>query len=83
MPLENLIYNIKKPFIYVLCVFYSKLASQFTAMEVRNSKFAVFIDVFTPNTYIMVVMSDRNIRKLCKLVLLRSSLFKCTFHFYI
>lgn len=32
-------------------------------MEVRNSNFAVFIDVFTPNTYIMVVMSDPTIRK--------------------
>jgi len=39
----------------------SKLASQFTAMEVRNSNFAVFIDIFTPNTYIMVVMSDPDI----------------------
>lgn len=39
----------------------SKLASQFTSMEVRNSNFAVFIDLFTPNTYIMVVMSDPTI----------------------
>ena len=32
-------------------------------MEVRNSAFAAFIDVFTPNTYVMVIMSDSSIRK--------------------
>eukprot|EP00095_Tigriopus_kingsejongensis_P000285 snap_masked-scaffold816_size93094-processed-gene-0.8 protein:Tk00285 transcript:snap_masked-scaffold816_size93094-processed-gene-0.8-mRNA-1 annotation:"ras-related gtp-binding protein a" len=36
----------------------SKIASQFQFMEVRNSKFAAFIDVFTSNTYICVVMSN-------------------------
>lgn len=36
----------------------SKLAAQFKFMEVRNSQFACFIDVFTPNTYICVVMSE-------------------------
>ena len=33
-------------------------------MEVRNSNFAAFIDVFTSNTYVMVIMSDPSIRKL-------------------
>jgi len=42
----------------------SKLAAAFQSMEVRNSRFAAFIDVFTPNTYVMVVMSDPGIRKL-------------------
>lgn len=32
-------------------------------MEVRNSNFAAFIDVFTSNTYVMVIMSDPSIRK--------------------
>lgn len=41
----------------------SKLAAQFQNMELRNSQFAAFIDVFTPNTYIMVVMSDPSIGK--------------------
>ncbi|CAN7997486.1 unnamed protein product, partial [Ixodes hexagonus] len=36
----------------------SKLAAQFHSMEVRNGNFAAFIDVFTPNTYIMVIMAD-------------------------
>lgn len=36
----------------------SKLAAQFHSMEVRNGSFAAFIDLFTPNTYIMVVMAD-------------------------
>lgn len=39
----------------------SKVAAQFTSMEVRNSNFAAFIDVFTTNTYIMVIMSDSQI----------------------
>lgn len=33
------------------------------SMEVRNSNFAAFIDVFTSNTYVMVIMSDPGIRK--------------------
>lgn len=41
----------------------SKLQAQFQSMEVRNSQFAAFIDVFTPNTYVMVIMSDPTIRK--------------------
>lgn len=36
----------------------SKIASQFQFMEVRNSKFAAFIDVFTSNTYICLVMNN-------------------------
>ena len=32
-------------------------------MEVRNSCFAAFIDFFTPNTYVMVIMSDPTIRE--------------------
>lgn len=43
----------------------SKLAAQFQSMEVRNSNFAGFIDLFTANTYVMVIMSDSSIRKCC------------------
>ena len=43
---------------------FSKLQAQFQSMEVRNSQFSAFIDVFTPNTYVMVIMSDPTIRKL-------------------
>lgn len=43
----------------------SKLAAQFQSMEVRNSNFAAFIDVFTSNTYVMVVTSDSTIRESC------------------
>ena len=41
----------------------TKLAAQFQSMEVRNSNFAAYMDVFTPNTYVMVVCSDSTIRK--------------------
>jgi Ras-related GTP-binding protein A/B len=30
-------------------------------MELRNSRFAAFIDIFTQNTYVMVIMSDSSI----------------------
>lgn len=33
-------------------------------MEVRNSTFACFIELCTPNTYVMVVISDPTICKL-------------------
>lgn len=36
----------------------SKTQAQFQGMEVRNSNFTAFIDFFTTNTYIMVIMSD-------------------------
>lgn len=41
----------------------SKLAASFQSMEVHNSCFAAFVDIFTPNTYVMVIMSDPTIRK--------------------
>ncbi|KAF3920084.1 hypothetical protein AA313_de0200825 [Arthrobotrys entomopaga] len=34
----------------------SKMASNFTAFELRAHKFSAFIDILTPNTYILVVM---------------------------
>merc|ERR1719391_1359254 len=39
----------------------SKLAAHFQSMEVRNSNFSAFIDVFTANTYVMVIVSDSQI----------------------
>jgi Ras-related GTP-binding protein A/B len=38
-----------------------KAQSQFQGMEVSNSKFTAFIDAFTANTYIMVIVSDPNV----------------------
>lgn len=35
-----------------------KAQSQFQGMEVRNSRFCAFIDAFTANTYIMVIVSN-------------------------
>jgi Ras-related GTP-binding protein A/B len=40
----------------------SKSQAQFQGMEVRNSNFTAFMDFFTTNTYIMVIMSDRSIQ---------------------
>lgn len=48
---------------FILFLNSSKLAASFQSMEVRNSNFAAFIDVFTSNTYVMVIMSDPSIRK--------------------
>ncbi|CAI4232939.1 unnamed protein product [Auanema sp. JU1783] len=39
----------------------NKMHSHFEYMQVRNSKFAAFIDSFTPNTFIMVIVSDGNV----------------------
>jgi len=36
----------------------SKSGSQFSKMEIRNSHFTAFIDQFTSNTYVMVIMKD-------------------------
>ena len=47
----------------LLVYVHSKLQAQFKSMEVRNHTFAAFIDIFTPNTYVMVIMTDSSIRK--------------------
>ncbi|XP_028404561.1 ras-related GTP-binding protein A-like [Dendronephthya gigantea] len=46
----------------------SKLHAHFQSMEVRNSGFAAFIDVFTANTYVMVIMSDSTISSAATLI---------------
>jgi len=38
----------------------SKTMSQFQGMEVRNSNFTAYIDLFTGNTYIMVIIAKNN-----------------------
>eukprot|EP00934_Nitzschia_sp_Nitz4_P002467 Nitzschia sp. Nitz4//scaffold133_size116822//85951//87123//NITZ4_003816-RA/size116822-processed-gene-0.152-mRNA-1//-1//CDS//3329535423//2457//frame0 len=35
-----------------------KAASEFQGMQVQNSRFSAYIDAFTANTYIMVIVSD-------------------------
>lgn len=61
----------------VVYIYSSKLAAQFQSMEVRNSNFAAFIDMFTSNTYVMVIMSDPGIRKFyaCVDLLLSSQIY--------
>mmetsp|Transcript_21481 Transcript_21481/g.31956 ORF Transcript_21481/g.31956 Transcript_21481/m.31956 type:complete len:306 (-) Transcript_21481:156-1073(-) len=39
-----------------------KTQARFRSMEVKNSKFMAFVDVFTSNTYIMVIMSNPRIQ---------------------
>ncbi|PAV64306.1 hypothetical protein WR25_25377 [Diploscapter pachys] len=39
----------------------SKTASQFDYMHINNSRFSAFIDVFTQNTVIMVILSDTTV----------------------
>jgi Ras-related GTP-binding protein A/B len=39
-----------------------KAQSQFQAMQVRNSRFQAYIDAFTANTYVMVIVSDRKVQ---------------------
>ncbi|KAK6633203.1 hypothetical protein RUM43_000767 [Polyplax serrata] len=51
----------------------SRLAAQFHSMEVRNSKFACFIDVFTSNTYVMVIMSDSGIPSAATLINIKNA----------
>ena len=46
----------------------SKLAASFQSMEVRNSSFAAFIDMFTSNTYVMVILSDPTIPSAATLI---------------
>ncbi|XP_055334554.1 ras-related GTP-binding protein A-like [Paramacrobiotus metropolitanus] len=51
----------------------TKLAAQFQSMEVRNANFAAYMDVFTPNTYVMVVCSDSTIPSAAMLINIRNA----------
>ncbi|KAK2189264.1 hypothetical protein NP493_111g00035 [Ridgeia piscesae] len=42
-------------------------------MEVHNSCFAAFVDIFTPNTYVMVIMSDPTIPSAATLINIRNA----------
>jgi len=46
----------------------SKTAAQFQSMEIRNSKFVAFIENFTSNTCVMVIMSDPTIPSAATLI---------------
>jgi len=46
----------------------SKGGAHFQNMEVRNANFSAFIDLFTQNTYVMVIMSDPSIESSATLV---------------
>lgn len=50
----------------------TKLADNFSSIEVRNSSFSAFIEQFTTNTYIMVVMSDTRITSAAVLMNIRN-----------
>ena len=51
----------------------SKVAASFQSMEVRNKIFAAFIEVFTSNTYVMVVMSDTDVPSELTLINIRNA----------
>uniref|UniRef100_A0A1I7XI26 Ras-related protein Rab-15 n=1 Tax=Heterorhabditis bacteriophora TaxID=37862 RepID=A0A1I7XI26_HETBA len=51
----------------------AKMGSQFEYMHVRNSNFAAFIDTFTPNTFIMVILSDGNVSPAATLMNIKSA----------
>ncbi|XP_076435606.1 ras-related GTP-binding protein A [Babylonia areolata] len=51
----------------------SKMAASFQSMEVRNSSFAAFIDIFTTNTYIMVILSDPSIPSAATLINIKNA----------
>lgn len=50
-----------------------KSASQFQSMEVRNENFAAYIDYFTTNTYVMVIMADATIPSAATLLNIRNA----------
>jgi len=51
----------------------SKTQAQFQGMEVRNKNFAAFIDSFTANTYIMVVLTDPTIQSATTMLNIRAA----------
>mmetsp|Transcript_5871 Transcript_5871/g.7613 ORF Transcript_5871/g.7613 Transcript_5871/m.7613 type:complete len:453 (-) Transcript_5871:324-1682(-) len=50
-----------------------KAQSQFQGMEVRNSRFSAFIDAFTTNTYIMVIVSHPGVHEAATLLNIKNA----------
>lgn len=50
-----------------------KAQSQFQGMEVRNSRFSAFIDAFTANTYVMVIVSQPDVHRAATLLNIRNA----------
>lgn len=50
-----------------------KAQSQFQGMEVSNSNFSAFIDAFTANTYIMVIVSRRDVHTAATLLNIKNA----------
>lgn len=46
----------------------SKFDTSFQSIEIKNSNYTIIIDLFTPNTYIMVIISDPRISKKKKVI---------------
>ncbi|CAI9725883.1 ras-related GTP-binding protein A [Octopus vulgaris] len=51
----------------------TKVAASFQSMEVRNSRFAAFVDAFTSNTYVMVIMADSSITSAATLLNIKNA----------
>nr|CAD2165780.1 unnamed protein product [Meloidogyne enterolobii]CAD2169030.1 unnamed protein product [Meloidogyne enterolobii]CAD2195876.1 unnamed protein product [Meloidogyne enterolobii]CAD2196176.1 unnamed protein product [Meloidogyne enterolobii] len=51
----------------------SRMGSQFETIQIRNSTFAAFIDSFTNNTYIMLVLSDGNVSSAAVMMNIRNA----------
>lgn len=50
-----------------------KAQSQFQGMEVKNSRFSAFIDAFTANTYIMVIVSNPSVHSAATLMNIKNA----------
>ncbi|KAI8844158.1 rraga protein [Chytridium lagenaria] len=46
----------------------SRNQAQFQSMEIRTEGFAAFVEVFTPNTYVMVILGDTEIQSAATLI---------------
>lgn len=51
----------------------SKMGSQFEFLHVKNSNFAAFMDSFTSNTFVMVVLADSNVSAAATLINIKSA----------
>lgn len=70
-------FQIISSFTLMLLVFhlsnFSRMGSQFDSIEIRNQNFSAFIDSFTNNTYIMLVLPDGNISTTATMINIRSA----------
>lgn len=52
---------------------YRRIKSEFSTLEIKQHSYTAILDAFTPKTYILIVSTDRNIRRFTSTTFINAS----------